>query len=130
MLGVINKFVDNLCHFLNNPKMKNIFACKITSLTCYKLQKYFSDIFTNMRVIIAMVTSGCRWRGRSKTFSCLQLMQHMYKSAVYFKTLVILNFQYYLIELYILMLHVYARNQKSVENYHKHEENYISDHGS
>ena len=35
--GVINKFVDNVCHFFNNPPMVLMFANKIVWLMCYKL---------------------------------------------------------------------------------------------
>ena len=108
---MINKFVDNVCHFLNNPPMEILFANKIVWLICYKLGDYFA-IPSERFVIVAMVTYGCRKRGRSKTFDdFLQLMQQIYVilKQLYFKTLFILNSKYYIGELCITVL--YARHQ-------------------
>ena len=82
--AVINKFVDNLCHFFKNPPMEIMFAHKIVSRICYKLEKYFSYFSKSTRVIVAMATYRCRQCGRSKTFICLQFMQQMYKPTAEF----------------------------------------------
>ena len=63
--GVINKFVDNLCHFFNNPPMEIMFDYKTVWLISYELGKNFSDIFRNVLAIVAMGTDSTAGQNRS-----------------------------------------------------------------